>query len=146
MRVLVVDDDESIRTLVVTLLSDSGYHVVAAGSEHEVEAVLKQLGSLDLLLSDVILPGTDGPRIKELVELRFPGVPCLFMTGHADGLLAPRGVLRRGVDLLRKPFSGDQLLVKVEAALHRTGGQTASWSASEQPASVDAPARATEQG
>jgi DNA-binding NtrC family response regulator len=93
--------------------------VCAAGSERELRAQVGQLQALDLLLSDVILPDTDGPRVKEIVSERFPNVPCLFMTGHADGLLAPRGVLRRDVDLLRKPFSGDQLVAKVEDVLQR---------------------------
>jgi CheY-like chemotaxis protein len=118
-RVLVVDDDESIRTLVVTLLNDAGYQVHAAGSEHELRELLDQIEALDLLLSDVILPDTDGPKVRQIVSERYPGAPCLFMTGHADGLLAPRGVLRREVDLLRKPFSGDQLLAKVEEMLQR---------------------------
>jgi len=129
--VLVVDDDESIRTLVITLLEDAGYRVCAAGTEEDVKAELARLESLDLLLSDVILPDTDGPRVKQLVEAKFPHAPCLFMTGHADGLLAPRGITGREVDLLRKPFTGDQLVAKVENVLQRRGGRS-SWPAGEQ--------------
>lgn len=116
---LVVDDDESIRALAIELLSPHGYQVRVAGSEAEVHDALANMETVDLLISDVILPDTDGPRIRQLVAARFPAAPCLFMTGHADEILAPRGVLRHDIDLLRKPFTGEQLLTKVDFVLQR---------------------------
>ncbi|MFT3924707.1 MAG: ATP-binding protein [Myxococcales bacterium] len=130
--VLVVDDDEAIRTLVITLLEDAGYRVEGAASAHEVESYLERHNSLDLLLSDVILPDTDGPHIKQLVEARFPRVPCLFMTGHADGLLAHRGITDWDVEILRKPFTGDQLVRKIEDVLQRRAGRPVEWEGGDQ--------------
>jgi CheY-like chemotaxis protein len=123
-NLLVVDDDESIRTLAAEVLSAQGYQVRVAGSEAEVQQAISEMGTLDLLISDVILPDTDGPRIRQLVAARFPATPCLFMTGHADELLAPRGMLRDDIDLLRKPFTGERMLAKVDVVLQRERGRT----------------------
>ncbi len=130
---LVVDDDESVRTLVATLARQHGYQVQVAGSEAEVRAVLAETDTLDLLISDVILPDTDGPRVRKLVTARFPTLPCLFMTGHADELLAPRGILRRDIDLLRKPFTREQLLSKIDHVLQRARSRTESRASSPPP-------------
>jgi FixJ family two-component response regulator len=71
------------------------------------------------LLTDVILPDMDGNQVQRMVAQRFPGVVCVFMTGHADEILAPRGVLREHVELLRKPFTAEELLNKIYGAFER---------------------------
>ncbi len=116
--VIVVDDDAAVRAFVAEVLSGHGYEVEVAGSARELEDLLGRRDlRVDLLVTDVRLPDTDGRRIRAMVAERLPGVRCLFMTGHADDVLAPRGMLRPSVDLLRKPFTADALLEKVRAAL-----------------------------
>jgi FixJ family two-component response regulator len=78
-----------------------------------------ELPTIDLLLTDVILPDMDGNKVQSMVSARFPQVACVFMTGHADEVLAPRGVLREHVELLRKPFAAEELLNKIGGALER---------------------------
>jgi signal transduction histidine kinase/ActR/RegA family two-component response regulator len=117
-RVLVVDDDEGVLTFVADVLRDEGYQVVTASSASALEAVLSSLGAPpDLLVTDVVLPDTDGTRVAARVSARFPGVRCVYMTGHADDVLAPHGLLRESVELLHKPFTPEQLIRKATKAL-----------------------------
>jgi CheY-like chemotaxis protein len=124
-RVLVVDDDHAVRQLAVEVLEHFGHDVESAGSLVELEALLARtdLRPLDLLLSDVILPDMDGNEVKRLVRRRFPEIGCVFMTGHADEVLAPRGILRDDVEVLRKPFAADELLNKVRGVLEQSRRQ-----------------------
>ena len=73
---------------------------------------------VDLLLTDVVLPGTDGPRIRDEV-LKYISVPCMFMTGHADDRLGEQGVIERGTDVLRKPFTVTELGERIRRVLDR---------------------------
>jgi CheY-like chemotaxis protein len=117
-RILVVDDDEAVRNLTVEVLTQRGYAVRSAGSERELQVLLAEpCPGYDLLLSDVILPDMDGNQVQALVSRYMPGIACMFMTGHADDVLAPRGILREGVSLLRKPFTPDELARKVRSVL-----------------------------
>jgi CheY-like chemotaxis protein len=118
-RILVVDDDQAVLQLVVEVLERFGYDVESAASLRALTELLAhpELRPVDLLLSDVILPDGDGNQIKRVVQQRFPGIGCVFMTGHADEVLAPRGILRDRVELLRKPFAADELLQKVRSLL-----------------------------
>jgi signal transduction histidine kinase/CheY-like chemotaxis protein len=119
-RVLVVDDDTAVRRFTTVVLEQQGYEVETATSLAEVSALLSRLAGLDLLITDVMLEDGDGPKVRTQVTQAFPNVPCLFMTGHADELLAPRGMLREGTELLRKPFTGNVLLNKVRSVLQRS--------------------------
>jgi two-component system cell cycle sensor histidine kinase/response regulator CckA len=71
------------------------------------------------VISDVILRDSDGPSVRAIGRERFPALPCLFITGHADEIVAPRGMLREDVELLRKPFTAHQLVAKVGSVLQR---------------------------
>ena len=75
-------------------------------------------GELDLLLTDVVLPGVDGRRLAEtLVQLR-PNLTTLYMSGHSDDIVARHGALEPGLVLLSKPFTPDVLVGKVREALY----------------------------
>jgi len=117
-RVLVVDDDPVVRHLIEELLVDGGYRVRTAGSAEELRALLATSPKrFDLLISDVVLEDASGVDIRELVSEAQPGVPCLFVSGHAEETLAPRGMLEPGVELIRKPFHVDELLAVVSRSL-----------------------------
>ncbi|MFT3923721.1 MAG: ATP-binding protein [Myxococcales bacterium] len=119
-RILVVDDDEAVLRLTVELLEQYGYQVCSAGSQVELlELLSHELPPIDLVLTDVMLPDMDGNEVQRVVSRQFPSAVPVFMTGHADEVLAPRGVLREHVELLRKPFTTDELLNKVYGALER---------------------------
>ena len=116
--VLVVEDDPVLRVLAERILLGRGYHVLPAGSGAEaLEMAADPALPIDLVLSDVVLPGMGGPEtVGRLVESgrRFR---VLYMSGYNDDHLAPYGVLAGGIELLRKPFDPDSLARKVRQVL-----------------------------
>jgi two-component system cell cycle sensor histidine kinase/response regulator CckA len=117
-RILVVDDDTAVLRLSVEVLEHYGYRVLSAGSLPQLtERLAAEVDEIEVLLTDVILPDMDGNQVFGQVAQRFPNIRCIFMTGHADEVLAPRGVLREHVELLRKPFLAEELLGKVRSVL-----------------------------
>jgi two-component system, cell cycle sensor histidine kinase and response regulator CckA len=117
-RVLVVDDEDSVRRLAARLLRDAGYDVVeAAGATDGLAALDADDGSVDLLLTDVVMPGTSGRELAEQLTDACPGTPVLFMSGYTDDVVLRHGVARDGHSFLPKPFSKDSLLRAVAEAL-----------------------------
>jgi CheY-like chemotaxis protein len=103
--VLVVEDDPDVRALSVELLSDLGYQVMEAATG---PAALEQLGSttrINLLLTDVVLPGgMNGRELAAGVEQCAPGIPVLYMSGYAEDVITHHGRLDPDAELLLKPF------------------------------------------
>jgi CheY-like chemotaxis protein len=118
--VLVVEDDDDVRALTVALLRGFGYTVIEARDAGEALSVLGPSGRVDLLLSDVVLPGgTTGPELAIEARRRQPDMKILFMSGYAEDMLADHGDAIPGADLLRKPFRKADLARKLRAVLHR---------------------------
>ncbi len=115
--ILVAEDDPAVRSLIYDALTQLGYTVHTADGMAVAVAIAKS-EHVDLLLTDVVLPGTDGPRIRDEV-LRYINVPCMFMTGHADDRLGERGIVERGTEVLRKPFTVTELGESVRRVLDR---------------------------
>ncbi len=106
--VLVVDDDEGLRTLVRSMLRLGGYDVLSAGSAEEaLDIAARHEGSVDLLLTDVVLPGLAGPELAARMTAAHPTLRVLLMTGAGAGVAAT----------LRKPFGVSTLLAAVRSAL-----------------------------
>lgn len=119
-HVLVVDDERAVQDLVRDVLSSHGYRVDTAGSEAELREVLARATEpFDLLLTDVVLPDTDGTKISAIVAKHHPDAIVLYMSGHAEDVLGARGVRRETVELLPKPFTADALVSKVRTMIAR---------------------------
>jgi CheY-like chemotaxis protein len=116
--VLVVEDHEGVRSLIVGTLELSGFQVLQAGDGLEaLRQVAQHAGTIDLLLTDVIMPGMNGKEVaNQLVALR-PGLKVLFMSGYSGEVIAHHGVLEAGVAYLPKPFTPDALSAKVREML-----------------------------
>lgn len=114
-KILVAEDDPAVRALIFDALTGLGYTVFTADGLTVAEEFARS-EKLDLLLSDVVLPGADGPRIRDAV-LSHQQIPCLFMTGHADDRLGDRGFISRGTQVLRKPFTVQELGERVRQVL-----------------------------
>ncbi len=114
-RVLVVEDERSVRTLVYEALTQLGYRVFVADGLVAAEAIARS-EQLDLLISDVVMPGADGPLVRKRVT-EYQDIPCLFITGHADDRLGERGFVEKGTEVLRKPFTVTQLAERVRRVL-----------------------------
>ncbi|MCX6360052.1 MAG: ATP-binding protein [Armatimonadetes bacterium] len=118
--VLVCDDERSILATVRRFLAAAGYTVLAASSPDEAVTLASGFsGTIDLLATDVMMPGATGPELaKSLVEAR-PGLRCLFMSGYTSDIIRELGAAGVGDDFLGKPFSRDDLLTKVREVLDR---------------------------
>lgn len=112
--VLVVEDDEVVRTLVVEALRALEYEAHPAGTGREALTLLDELGRIDLLLTDVGLPGgLSGKQLARNARARQPGLPVLLMTGYAQEVTGS-GALDDNMELIAKPFLIDVLLRRIE--------------------------------
>jgi two-component system cell cycle sensor histidine kinase/response regulator CckA len=117
-RVLVVEDDPAVRRLVRRALESCGYEVIDASTAEEASAHLTAGATpIDLLLTDVVLPGASGRELAERVATSHPGTKVLFMSGYTDDAVVRRGISRAEVAFLAKPFTALMLARKVRAVL-----------------------------
>ena len=118
--ILLVEDDEAVRTLVTFMLMRAGYNVLEAADPDEALAVADTFsGAIDLLLTDVVLPTMYGPKLAAALAARGHAPKTLYTTGYSSGVFS-RIQVERPKDLVKKPFSPDQLLATVEAILATT--------------------------
>jgi PAS domain S-box-containing protein len=114
--VLLVEDDHAVRELIRTFLERAGYHVVEAATAVDAITRCDRMASVDLLMSEITMPGTSGFELsKSLVERR-PSLRVLFMSAYADSSDL-KAVAERGAGLLEKPFSAQALVSKVREML-----------------------------
>jgi CheY-like chemotaxis protein len=118
---LVVEDHEGVRSLIVGALALAGYRVLQAGSGAEALVQVQQYPHpIHMLITDVIMPGMTGKEVAgRVAELR-PGIKVLYISGYSGEVIAHRGVLDAGVDYLPKPFTPDTLTAKVHEMLGPT--------------------------
>jgi CheY-like chemotaxis protein len=117
--ILVVEDESSVRSLVARILRRQGYKVYEASEASEVLELLTDPPHIDLLLTDVVLPGMGGPELAAVVEQAAPRVKVLFMSGYTRDAAILSGRVGPGVTLLEKPFTPDALARQVREVLDR---------------------------
>ncbi len=116
--VLVVEDADALRKLSVTLLEEHGYQVLSAtNGAAALELAQQDNRSIDLLLTDVIMPGLGGHALARRMEALRPGLKVLYMSGYTDSSIAQHGVLEEGISLLHKPFTEEELVRKIREVL-----------------------------
>jgi two-component system cell cycle sensor histidine kinase/response regulator CckA len=116
--ILLVEDADALRKLTHMLLEQHGYRVlVAANGAAALQLVEEKPESINLLLTDVIMPGLNGRALAGRLQLRQPGLKVLYMSGYTDDAIADHGVLAAGIQLLHKPFSEENLIHKVREVL-----------------------------
>jgi PAS domain S-box-containing protein len=118
-RVLLADDEDLVREVLAEHLEDAGYSVLAAPNGTEALALLAAGEAVDILVTDLAMPGLDGLAVIRAAQERRPGLPAVLLTGYAgDGAaLAVGGAVTGRFSLLRKPVSGDHLVDRVRALL-----------------------------
>jgi PAS domain S-box-containing protein len=119
--VLVVEDEERVRQVSVDALKELGYVVYEASGPDEALRVVESLARIDLLFTDVVMPGMSGRQLAERLQARAPrlGMKVLYTTGYTRNAVVHNGVLEPGVEFLPKPFSIADLAAKVRAVLDR---------------------------
>ena len=116
--VLVVEDDEEVRAYVVEILRDLGYQVLDAADAAGALALAEDKARrIDLLLSDVVLPGQNGRSLAEELAKQRPDIGILFMTGYSRNAIVHQGRLDHGVNLIQKPLNQAALAARVRAVL-----------------------------
>ncbi|MEE7545696.1 PAS domain-containing protein [Xanthomonas sp. Kuri4-1] len=120
-RILVVEDDEQVRLLVTELLSELGYEAEVVASADAAIPRLAAAAPLDLLVTDVGLPGLNGRQLAEVARQLRPVLPILFMTGYAETARNQSDFLAEGMSMIAKPFSLSELGEAV-ARIFGTGG------------------------
>jgi putative nucleotidyltransferase with HDIG domain len=116
-HVLVVDDDAPVREIMVAMLERSGYDVTAAAGAEEAIEHLQQNPCCDLVLSDVMMPGTDGLSLLDQIGADYPGTPVVMLTAVQDIHVATNAFRRGAIDYLLKPFERTQLIGVVSRAV-----------------------------
>jgi CheY-like chemotaxis protein len=111
--VLVVEDDPAVRVLVSAVLSELGYAFVEAGDANTAVPIIESEQRIDLLISDVGLPGMNGRQLAEIGRQIRPELKVLFITGYAEHAAVRGGFLDPGMQLITKPFTFDLLTAKV---------------------------------
>jgi CheY-like chemotaxis protein len=116
--VLIVEDEQTVLKLTQTMLETLGYNVLAS---REVDQALRLVGeydgSIDLLISDVVMPNMNGKELSERIMAVRPGIKCLFMSGYTADVIARQGVLDEDIQFISKPFTFKQLAAKVREVL-----------------------------
>jgi len=116
--VLVVEDDDQLRRLTQRALAAHGYNVlVAERGRTALEIARRHQGNIDLLLTDVIMPDTNGRKLADALRAARPGLRVLYMSGYPDGAMTNHGILEEGVHYLAKPFTTEAVTRKVRGVL-----------------------------
>jgi PAS domain S-box-containing protein len=118
---LVVEDHDGVRGYVTNALGHLGYRVLGAPDGRRALDLLAEHSNIDLLLTDVGLPGLNGRQLAEQARQRLPTLKIVFMTGYARNAISHRGLLDVGVHLLPKPFTVEQLARKLREVLRGAG-------------------------
>jgi PAS domain S-box-containing protein len=122
-RVLLVEDEPEVRRLVERLLRMNGYAVVSApGPAEALAAVRAGQEGVDVLVTDVVMPGMNGRELARALASRVPGLRVLYMSGYTDAAIAQQGILEPGTAFLSKPFTPDGLARKLREVLDAPPG------------------------
>jgi len=112
--ILMVEDDDMMRVMATQMLEKIGYQVIPAEDPRRAIAICQDgLTPIDLVITDVVMPGMNGRELARGIAVHRPGLPVLFMSGHSTEILAKQGVLDQGVHYIQKPFDMEGLHSKI---------------------------------
>ena len=121
--ILAVEDDEAVRATTVELLRDLGYVVLEASNADNALAILNSGIQIDLLFTDVVMPGKlRSPELAEIARRRLPNLKVLFTSGYTQNAIVHAGRLDEGVQLIAKPFTRESLSTKIRRVLGQPDG------------------------
>jgi CheY-like chemotaxis protein len=117
--ILVVEDDATLRLIIVEVLEELGYRPLAAADAREAIPVLQSDQIIDVLVSDLVLPHINGRKVAEIARASRPALKVLFVAGYPESAAARTDLLDPGMDMLNKPFALDALGAKVRKLIDR---------------------------
>ena len=116
--ILVVEDETFVRQVASEILESAGYFVLQASNATDAMAAFQQLeGRIDVLLTDVVMPGKNGGELARELRATCPAVRTIFMSGYTDNAVLRQGLQEQNSFYLAKPFSMDRLTTKVREVL-----------------------------
>jgi PAS domain S-box-containing protein len=122
--ILVVEDEVDVKELVDDVLTEYGYTVLAASTDAEALLLCEQHpDSIQLLLTDVVLPGISGAELAKRLVSFYPGLRVLYMSGYTDDAIVHHGVLHPDKEFIQKPFTPNALAIRVRQVLDTAQGQ-----------------------
>jgi CheY-like chemotaxis protein len=116
-RIMVVEDEVRVRNYSTEALKELGYSVIAAETPAHALRLIEDGVGVDLLFTDVVMPGMNGRQLAAAASAKLPGLKVLFTTGYTRNAIVHNGVLDPGTAVLQKPFTLDQLAAKVRGVL-----------------------------
>lgn len=118
--ILLVEDETSVRSLAQMILKSCGYKILEAESGNEALQICDlHKGPIDLLLTDVIMPGLNGHELAARLTSKYPDLQVLYMSGYTDDIITRHGILTEGTMFMSKPFSSEMLARKVHEVLYK---------------------------
>jgi CheY-like chemotaxis protein len=116
--VLLVEDEEAVRVVLARVLRTAGYTLlVARDGQEALELLAQHEGPLDLLLTDVVMPGLNGRELAERVAADRPDTKVLFMSGYTNDLVLREGISTAETHFIAKPYSRQDMLLKIRSVL-----------------------------
>jgi len=116
--ILVIEDEDAVREMLKTTLERNGFHVlVASGGSEALGLCESERTSVDLLLTDIVMPGTSGTDLAGYLAVKYPEMRVVRMSGFTEAMLGESGLRRDDSLFLQKPFSRGQLLGTIQRAL-----------------------------
>ncbi len=115
--ILVIDDNQLVREMVVELLRSTGNNILVATSPTEALELTTDVTTIDLLVTDVVMPDMNGPELYDRLQEKFPNMPVLFISGYTNSFVLHHGTLEEELSFLQKPFTAEQLLDRVHQIL-----------------------------
>ncbi|ROQ90119.1 hybrid sensor histidine kinase/response regulator [Desulfosoma caldarium] len=117
-HILVVEDDESLRTMMASLLSELGYKVTTAANAGEALLLVEEVGlNPDLIVTDVVMPNMSGKQLMDRLQRTRPHLKALYMSGYTDNAIVHYGILDPGTAFIQKPFTREAIGVKIREVL-----------------------------
>ncbi len=118
--ILLVEDDKYVRELVSTILKKYGYKLIEASDGEEAITLLNHYKKeIDLLLTDVIMPGMNGKELFETLSKEYKKLKVIYMSGYSEYIVAHHGILEKGIVFIQKPFTSAGLLTKIREVLDK---------------------------
>jgi CheY-like chemotaxis protein len=120
--ILVVEDDEDVRNYLGNVLRSLGYRVIAAGNgKLALERLAQQDLRIDLMLTDVVMPGMNGRELAKSADVLRPQLKVIYMTGYSQNAVSHHGRLDPGLEILQKPITQSDLATRIRDVLDKRG-------------------------